>query len=130
MGKSPGHQQHPEHRVLEQHVGQPMEVHADGEVLAESMDAIRVDEDGYPPRYYFPRQDVHKAGLQPSDTHTQCPFKGTASYFDLTVGDHTLKDAIWSYEDPYDEHADLKDRLAFDAERYPELRVVTQGSNP
>lgn len=62
--------------------------------------------------------------LEPSDTTTQCPFKGTAHYFDLKVGDRTLEDAAWSYEDPFDEHVALKDRIAFYDDRYPQIKVA------
>lgn len=123
MSKSPGHQKMPEHQVREERVAQVVKVRVGDEVIAESEDVIRVVEDGAPLRYYFPRSDVHMETLQPTDTTTDCPFKGRARYFDLNVGGTAIKDAVWSYEMPYDEHVDLAQRLAFYDDKYPQIRV-------
>jgi uncharacterized protein (DUF427 family) len=117
MALSPGHQRHPDHHVTETALPGRMTVSLDGELLADSRDVVRVDEDGHPPRYYFARDDVRVERLKRSDTRTHCPFKGDASYYDLRTGQHGVADAVWSYEDPYDEHLGLKGRLAFDERR-------------
>jgi len=113
MGKSPGHEKWPEHEVREEYIGETVEVEINGELVAESNDVVRVDEDDMPPRYYFPRGDVSLGKLERSNTTTECPFKGTAHYFNIRAGGRIFKDAVWTYEDPYDEHGNLKDRLAF-----------------
>lgn len=123
MGKSPGHQKWPDHQVREQRVGQRVKVAIDGNVIADSSDVIRVDEDEHPARYYFPRTDVVMSKLARSDTTTECPFKGTAHYFSIVLGDKKLNDAIWSYEDPYDEHRDLTSRLAFYDDKIPSIQI-------
>lgn len=123
MGKSPGHQKWPDHQVREQRVGQRVKVAIDGNVIADSSDVIRVDEDEHPARYYFPRADVVMSKLARSDTTTECPFKGTAHYFSIVLGDKKLNDAIWSYEDPYDEHRDLTSRLAFYDDKIPSIQI-------
>jgi uncharacterized protein (DUF427 family) len=126
MSQSPGHQQHPEHKVQEQRLQQRVKVEVDGTPLADSSDVIRVDEDGYPARYYFPRADVKMDKLRRSNTTTQCPFKGIAHYFSVQLGDKSLDDAVWSYEAPYDEHRALKDRLAFYDDKIREIRISPQ----
>ena len=123
--KSPGHRDHPEHQVLEKPVHGRMRAQLGADVLAESSDVIEVDEDDCPPRYYFPRDDVRMDRLSPTDTRTYCPFKGEASYFALELGDGPLPDAAWTIESPYDEHADLKSRIAFYSEKFDGLQFRT-----
>ena len=127
MSKSPAHQKWPDHKVEEKRLAQRIRLETDGEVIAESSDVIRVDEDGYPARYYFPRSDVRMDKLERSDTTTECPFKGTAHYFSVRTDGKMLTDAAWTYEEPYDEHRALKDRLAFYDDRMPEIRIEPRG---
>ena len=123
MSKSPGHQQHPGHRVAERHLDQRMTVSINGEVIADSQDVIEVDEDRSPARFYFPRSDVKMDKLQSSQKTTECPYKGTARYFSISAGGKQLKDSVWSYESPYDEHLDLAGRVAFYDDKMPEIQV-------
>lgn len=128
MSKAPGYVKHPDHRIVEKRVGELLRVEFGGELIAESDDVIVVTEDGHPVRYYFPRSGVRMETLEPSGTTTRCPFKGTASYFSLTAGGKRLEDAVWSYEDPFDEHVGLKGRLAFYDDKYPEIRIIPRVS--
>ena len=66
--------------------------------------------------FYLPRRDVKMERLVPTTHRTHCPFKGDASYFTLSNG-RTSENAVWSYEQPYDEVSLIKDRLAFYPDR-------------
>lgn len=79
----PGYKKHPEHRLTTKPAGIRVQVAFNGELVADSRDAIRLDEDGYPVVYYIPRRDVKMDHLVRSDHQTYCPFKGTASYYSL-----------------------------------------------
>ena len=121
--KSPGHRAQPDHKVVESHLDKRVTVELNGELVADSRDVIQVEEDGSPPRYYFPRADVKMDKLTRSATTTQCPFKGTANYFAIVESGRRVEDAVWTYEDPYEEHGELKDRLAFYDDRHPEIAI-------
>jgi uncharacterized protein (DUF427 family) len=76
-------------------------------VIAESDDTVVVEGN-----HYFPRESV-KVDLVESDSHTFCPWKGTASYYSIRVGDDVSADAAWFYPEPKQAAAEIKDRIAF-----------------
>ena len=79
-----------------------------GAVLAES-DRCPVVEGNR----YFPPDSVRREFLRPSQTHTVCSWKGTASYYDVVVDGQTNRDAAWYYPAPKDAAAEIKDHVAF-----------------
>ena len=79
-----------------------------GKILAESDDTVVVEGN-----HYFPEEALNKAHFKKSDTHTKCPWKGTASYYDVQVDGNVNKDAAWYYPEPYDAAKEIKNRVAF-----------------
>jgi len=77
-------------------------------VIAESEDTVVVEGN-----HYFPIDSVDAALLRPSETHTVCGWKGTASYYDIVVGDAVNKDAAWYYPEPKDAAKEITGRVAF-----------------
>ncbi|WP_194713589.1 DUF427 domain-containing protein [Noviherbaspirillum soli] len=62
---------------------------------------------------YFPAASVNNAMLRPSATHTTCPWKGIASYYDVVVDGQVNKDAAWYYPEPKDAASEIAGRVAF-----------------
>jgi uncharacterized protein (DUF427 family) len=77
-------------------------------VIAESNDTVVVEGN-----HYFPSDSVSKDHLQPSSTHTICPWKGEASYYNVVVNGEINKDAAWYYPEPKNAAAEIKNRIAF-----------------
>lgn len=77
-------------------------------VLAESDKTVVVEGN-----QYFPPEAISKEHFQPSDTHTTCPWKGEASYYNVVVDGQVNKDAAWFYPQPKHAAAEIKDRVAF-----------------
>lgn len=88
-------------------------VRAGGAVLGESDNALELSEGDYPPVIYFPRDDIAMAFLDRTDKTTHCPHKGEANYYSVITKSTTLRNAVWTYENPKDDVARIKDHLAF-----------------
>jgi uncharacterized protein (DUF427 family) len=63
--------------------------------------------------HYFPSDSVKKEFFRASDTHSTCPWKGLASYYDVVVNDKVNKDAAWYYPEPSEAAKEIKGRVAF-----------------
>jgi uncharacterized protein (DUF427 family) len=112
---APGYKNYPGHRIATKPAGTLVRVTFKGEVLAETRDAIQMQEamEGStvaPIVYYIPRKDVKMERLVRTSHQTYCPFKGQASYYSLKDGP---ENAVWTYEQPFDEMMAIKERLAF-----------------
>jgi len=77
-------------------------------VLAESAETVAVEGN-----QYFPLSDVRQDYLRPTDSHTTCPWKGVASYYDVVVGDRVNQNAAWYYANPSTAASGIKGCVAF-----------------
>lgn len=78
------------------------------QILAESDDTIVVEGN-----HYFPEDAINQEFFAPSETHTVCGWKGTASYYDVVVNGAANKDAAWFYPDAKDEAKEIENYIAF-----------------
>ena len=79
-----------------------------GATLAESDQTVVVEGN-----QYFPIGSIQAGYFRKSETHTHCPWKGEASYYDVVVDGQVNKDAAWYYPDPSEAAKEIKDRVAF-----------------
>lgn len=77
-------------------------------VIAESDDTIVVEGN-----HYFPAESLRHEYFRVSDHHSLCPWKGTASYYDVVVGDEVNANAAWYYPEPKDAAAQIRGHVAF-----------------
>ncbi len=77
-------------------------------VVADSNDTILLEDN-----HYFPSGAIKREYFKPSGTHTTCPWKGEASYYDVVVNGETNKDAAWYYPEPKEDAKQIKGHVAF-----------------
>jgi uncharacterized protein (DUF427 family) len=129
------HPRDPYHRVDVLESSRHVKVSVNGEVVAETDRPVVLFETGLPPRYYIPPEDVRKDVLVASDKHTQCPYKGIASYHSVEVGGETEENVIWHYPEPIAAAEKIRGNLSFFNEKVdlevdgePQERPQTQWS--
>ena len=92
-----------------------------GRIVADTRGALTLREASYPTVQYIPRRDVDMAALVRSEHTTYCPYKGDASYYSIPAGGNRSKNAVWTCETPFEEMAQIKDYVAFYADRVDEI---------
>ena len=107
------HARDPKHRVDAILSHRPVQVIVGGQTLADTTNARFVFETNHPVRYYVPAEDVSMDLLSNSDTGSQCPYKGIASYYNATIGGQSYDDIAWSYQQPVDECPKIRDLICF-----------------
>jgi uncharacterized protein (DUF427 family) len=102
----------PYHRVDVRPTSRDVAISSGGVALAHTTRARALFETGLPTRWYLPREDV-QAELAPSELHTECAYKGVASYLSVRLGDDLLENLAWTYPDPRHDAARVRDLVCF-----------------
>ncbi|OBA57498.1 hypothetical protein A5647_23655 [Mycobacterium sp. 1100029.7] len=119
------HPRNPYSRVDALRSRRHVRVELDGVVLAETRSPVLLFETGLPTRYYIDPTDVVYAHLEPSDTQTQCPYKGvTSAYWSVRVGDTLHADLAWTYHYPLPAVGQIAGLVAFYNEK---VDIVVDG---
>ena len=127
MATAPGFEKHPDYEITTETGTQHYEVRFNGVLIADCTSPMLLSESRHRPVFYIPKADVAMEHLNPTEHQTYCPFKGNASYWTIAVGDRQAENAVWAYDDPYDELPQIRDHMAFYADRVDE--IVIDGDN-
>jgi uncharacterized protein (DUF427 family) len=107
------HPRSPYTRVDILRASRTVRIEVDGEVVAETTHPTFLFETGLPRRTYIPKLDVRMELLDPTDSITMCPYKGTARYWSIRAGGKVHGDLAWSYDAPFRESAPIAGLVAF-----------------
>ena len=103
----------PDHPITISQSNARVRVSLDGDVIADTSDALDLKESTYPVVHYIPRSAVQME-LVKTGHSTHCPYKGDASYFSILAKDGTrIENAVWSYEAPFPAMREIAGYLAF-----------------
>jgi uncharacterized protein (DUF427 family) len=94
-----------------------------GKVIADTRDALTLREAAYPAVHYVPRKDVDMTLLERTEHATYCPYKGECAYYSIPSGGERSVNAVWTYENPYEAVAQIKDHVAFYPDRVDAIEV-------
>ena len=113
----------PDHPLTIGPTGARVVVTAGGHVIADTLEALTLREAGYPPVQYIPLADVNLSLLERTAHDSYCPYKGDAGYYSIPLGGDVSVNAVWTYENPFPPVAEIKDHVAFYAERVDAITV-------
>jgi len=114
---SPGFRRNPGKVITVEPFKGRVVVFANGAIIASSSKAKIVTEPPYPFSFYIPFEDIDFRKLRKTELSTLCPYKGNASYWSVVPAGEAGKDAMWAYEQPFDEMALIRDHGAFYPDR-------------
>ncbi len=119
----------PDHPITVTATPKRIQVNYGGHVIADSRNALTLQESTYPAVIYFPREDVSMEFFSRTEKTTHCPYKGDANYYTILMDGRFADNAVWTYEHPYPAMEVIRDHLAF----YPnqvEIYEVGEASDP
>ncbi len=114
----------PEHPIAIDPSQKRVRVTFAGRVIADGREALTLREAVYPPVHYLPRKDVDMSLLTRTGHRTWCPYKGECVYFSISAGSSAAENAVWSYEDPFEAVAEIRELLAFYPDRVDAIEVL------
>ena len=97
-----------------------------GRRIADTRESLILKEASYAPVHYIPRKDVDMSRLQRSEQQTYCPYKGECAYYSIPTGGERSINAVWTYEAPYPAVSQIREHLAFYADRVDAIQIAVE----
>ena len=113
MVQSTAYAANPGHKITVSPFEGRVTVSFKGTVVADSVRALSLKEASYPATLYIPRDDCKMVHFIETDLTSRCPFKGTARYWTLSSKDGASENAVWGYDNPFDQVAEIDGHVAF-----------------
>jgi len=120
----------PDHPITLEPAKRRWRAYFNGHVIADTNDALILQEANYPPVIYFPRADVAMEYMSRTERQTHCPYKGDAAYYTILMDGEFAENAVWTYEQPFDGMDPIAERLAFYTDRVDVYEVDDAAVNP
>jgi uncharacterized protein (DUF427 family) len=115
----------PDHPIVISPIEGKVRAMVAGTIVAESTRALQLDEKGYPPVYYLPRDDADMSLLVRTERYTYCPYKGDCSYYSIPIGGSQSENAVWTYERPHEAVTSIREYLAFYPSQVDAIEVIS-----
>ena len=113
----------PDHPITIMPTAKRVVVTVGGRIVADSRAALTLQEAAYPAVQYVPRADVDLSLLERTAHATYCPYKGDCAYYSVPAGGERARDAVWTYEQPYEAVGAIRDHLAFYPDRVDSIEL-------
>ena len=114
----------PDHPITIMPTAKRVVVTVGGRIVADSRAALTLQEAAYPAVQYVPRADVDLSLLERTAHATYCPYKGDCAYYSVPAGGERARDAVWTYEQPYEAVGAIRDHLAFYPDRVDSIELL------
>jgi uncharacterized protein (DUF427 family) len=113
----------PDHPITIRPTKGRVTVVVNGKRVADTRDALTLQEASYAAVQYIPRKDVDQTLLQRTSHETYCPYKGECAYYSIPSGGERSVNAVWTYEAPYSSVSVIREYLAFYPDRVDAIEV-------
>jgi uncharacterized protein (DUF427 family) len=116
----------PDHPITIARARGRIAVRVAGRQIADTREALTLEEASYPPVHYIPRKDVDMGQLERTSHQTYCPYKGDCAYYSIPAGGERSINAVWTYEAPHPAVSEIRGYLAFYRERVDGIEIAEE----